>query len=110
MTSEKEKSDQRADEATSPTMDALKRTDNAIRDTARTYLGKFGVNLDIVRVETSIRERPLRFTAIAATAGFIVGGGMTTRPGVAILALFGRKVVTETAANLITGMARTGER
>jgi ElaB/YqjD/DUF883 family membrane-anchored ribosome-binding protein len=99
-------SDQSTDEATSTIMDATKRTDNALRDTARTYLRKFGFNLDIVQIENSIRDKPLRSTAIAAAAGFIVGGGMATRPGVAILALFGRKVAEETAANLMTGMVR----
>jgi ElaB/YqjD/DUF883 family membrane-anchored ribosome-binding protein len=105
MTLENE-SDQSTDEATSPIMDATKRTDNALRDTARTYLRKFGVNLDIVQIENSIRDKPLRSTAIAAAAGFIVGGGMATRPGVAILALFGRKAAEETAAHLMTGMFR----
>jgi ElaB/YqjD/DUF883 family membrane-anchored ribosome-binding protein len=103
-------SEQRTDEPTSPIMDAAKRTDNAIRDTVRTSLRKFGVNLDIMQIENSIRDRPLRSMAIAAAAGFIVGGGMATQPGVAILALFGRRVAEETAANLMTGMVRARAR
>ena len=94
----------RTDEPTSPTIDAAKRTNNAIRDTARTYLRKLGVTLDIIQIEHSIREKPLRSMAIAAATGFIVGGGMATRPGVAMLALFSRRVARETAANLIIDM------
>ena len=109
MTLENE-SDQSTDETTSPIMHATKRTDNALRDTARTYLRRFGINLDIVQIENSIRDRPLRSIAIAAAAGFIVGGGMATRPGVAILAMFGRTAVKETATNLMTGMVRARER
>jgi hypothetical protein len=71
---------------------------------------RFGINLDIVQIENSIRDRPLRSMAVAAAAGFIVGGGMATRPGVAILALFGRTAVKETATNLMTGMVRARER
>src|ERR1700675_1458818 len=109
MTLENE-SDQRTDEATSPIMDASKRTDNALRDTARTYLRKFGFNLDIVQIENSIRDKPLRSRTIGASGGFIGGGGMGTRPGFASLVLFGRIVVKETAANLMTGMVRARER
>ena len=63
-----------------------------------------------MQIENSIRDRPLRSMAVAAAAGFIVGGGMATRPGVAILALFGRTAVKETATNLMTGMVRARER
>lgn len=42
--------------------------------------------------------------AIAAAAGFIVGGGMAVRPAVAIFALLGSKVAKETATNFMTGM------
>jgi 1,4-dihydroxy-2-naphthoyl-CoA synthase len=85
-------------------MDAVKKADNAVRDTARTYLRKFGVNLDLEQIEKSIRDKPLPSVAIAAAAGFIIGGGMATRPAVAILALFVRKAAKETATNLMTGM------
>jgi ElaB/YqjD/DUF883 family membrane-anchored ribosome-binding protein len=98
------------DESTSPTMDAGKRADNAVRDTARTYLRKFGVNLDLDKIEKSIRDKPLPSAAVAAAAGFIIGGGMATRPAVAILALFGRKAARETATNFMTGMVRARTR
>jgi hypothetical protein len=93
-------------ESTIPVMDATKRADNAVRDTARTYLRRFGINLDPEQMERSIRDRPLRSAAIATAAGFIIGGGMATRPGVAILALFVRKAAKETASNLMTAMVR----
>jgi hypothetical protein len=91
-------------ESTSPVIDAAKRADNAVRDTARTCLRRFGINLDLEQMERSICDRPLRSAAIAAAAGFIIGGGMATRPAVAILALFVRKAAKETATNLMTGM------
>jgi hypothetical protein len=46
-------------ESTSPVMDAAKKADNAVRDTARTYLRKFGVNLDLEKLEQSIRDKPV---------------------------------------------------
>ena len=93
-------------ESTSPVMDAAKKADNAVRDTACTYLGTFGVNLDLEKIEKSIRDKPLPSAAIAAGAGFIIGGGLATRPAVAILALFGRKAAKETATNFMTSMVR----
>jgi hypothetical protein len=60
-----------------------------------------------VRLEVrSIRDKPLRSAAIAAGAGFVIGGGMATRPALALLALFGRKAAKETATNLMAGMVR----
>jgi ElaB/YqjD/DUF883 family membrane-anchored ribosome-binding protein len=97
-------------ESMSPTMDAAKRADNAVRDTARTYLRTFGVNLDLEKIENSIRDKPLPSVAIAAAAGFIIGGGMATRPVVVLLALFGRKAAKETATNFMTGMVRARTR
>ena len=98
------------DESTSPTMDAAEKADRAVRDTAQTYLEKFGVKLDLEQIEKSIRDKPLPSVAIAAAAGFIIGGGMATRPAVAILALFGRKAAKETATNFMTGMVRARTR
>jgi ElaB/YqjD/DUF883 family membrane-anchored ribosome-binding protein len=107
---EQNESEHRMDESTSPIMDAAKKADSAVRDTASTYLRKFGINLDLEQMEKSIRDKPLLSAAIAAAAGFIIGGGMATRPGVAILALFGRKAAKETASNLMTGMVRARTR
>ena len=58
-------------------------------------------------VEKWIRDRPLPSAAIAAAAGFIIGGGMASRPGVAMLALLGRKAAKQAATNMISGMVRS---
>jgi len=75
-------------------------------DTAQKYLKRSGVELDLRQVEKTIREKPLSAAAIAATAGFIVGGGLATRPAIALLILFGRMAARETAVDLVTGMVR----
>jgi|SRR5229473_2706614 ElaB/YqjD/DUF883 family membrane-anchored ribosome-binding protein len=98
------------DESTSPTMDAAKKADRAVRDTAQTYLEKFGVKLDLEQIEKSIRDKPLPSVAIAAAAGFIIGGGLATRLAAPILALSARAAAKETATNLMTGMVRTRTR
>jgi hypothetical protein len=85
-------------------MDTATRADKAVKDTASRYLRTFGFNLDLEQIEKSIRDRPLPSVAIAAAAGFIVGGGMAIRPAVAIFALLGSKVAKETATNFMTGM------
>jgi 1,4-dihydroxy-2-naphthoyl-CoA synthase len=91
-------------------MDAAKKADRAVRDTAQTYLEKFGVKLDLEQIEKSIRDKPLPSVAIAAAAGFIIGGGLATRLAAPILALSARAAAKETATNLMTGMVRTRTR
>jgi hypothetical protein len=81
----------------------VRKADTAIKDTAEVYLKKFGVNLDLDQMEKWICDNPLRTTMIAAASGYILGGGMATRPGVAILALLGRKAAKETATQLVGG-------
>jgi hypothetical protein len=98
------------DESISPPLDVARRADVAIRDTLRTYLKQFGVNIDLEQIEKTIRRNPLPSAAIAAASGFVIGGGIATRPALAILGLFGRKAVTATAANFMTGMVRTHTR
>jgi hypothetical protein len=85
-------------------VDTGKRTNIAIKETTNTYLRNFGFNLDLEQIEQSIRDRPLPFVAMAAAAGFVMGGGMAIRPAVAIFALLGRKAAKETATNFITGL------
>jgi hypothetical protein len=88
-------------------MDAVRRTGDAVRETVNTYLRKFGFDLDLQQIEKSIRDKTLPCVAIAAAAGFIMGGGMATRPAIALLALLGQKAVSETATNFMTGMVRS---
>jgi ElaB/YqjD/DUF883 family membrane-anchored ribosome-binding protein len=70
-------------------MDVAKRADDAVKETTGAYLRRFGFNLDLEQTEKSIRDRPRISVAIAAAAGFVIGGGTATRPAPAILALLG---------------------
>jgi 1,4-dihydroxy-2-naphthoyl-CoA synthase len=81
---------------------AARKADGAIRDTAQKYLDRSGIKVDLHQIEESIRERPLPAVAIAAAAGFVVGGGMVTRLGLLTLTLFGRQAARETASNFIS--------
>jgi 1,4-dihydroxy-2-naphthoyl-CoA synthase len=82
--------------------DTVSHADRAIRDTAQKYLDRSGIKIDLRQIEKSIREQPVRSAAIAVAAGFVVGGGMVTRLGMAALALFGRQAARETATNFIS--------
>ena len=88
----------------SPVTKVAEKADEALRDTAERYLNRRGFDIDLRRVENSIRDRPLSSAAIAAGAGFVVGGGLATRPGIAILILFARIAVREAAFDFVTGM------
>jgi hypothetical protein len=87
-------------------MKAAEKADEALRDTAERYLNRRGFEIDLRQFEKSIRERPLSSAAIAAGAGFIVGGGLATRPGIAMLLLFARIAARETAFNFVTGLIK----
>lgn len=94
------------DESLTSVNKAAMKADEAIRDTAQKYIDKAGLKLDLKQVETKILRNPKPAIAIAAGAGFIVGGGMVTRLGLAMLALFGRQAARETATNFISGGLR----
>ena len=65
--------------------------------------------MNIDETEDFIRDKPIVSAGIAAAAGFIVGGGLTSRAGVALLFLFGRKLAGELTTNLLFGaMHRDG--
>jgi hypothetical protein len=76
------------DESTSAITDITKKADDAVRDTARTYLNRFGVNIDLEKIERSIRHKPLRSAAIATGAGFVIGGRDDSTPGCSAASLF----------------------
>ena len=61
-----ENESERTDESMSPITDAAKKADRAVRDTARTYLERLGIKLDLEQIEKSIRDKPLPSAAIAA--------------------------------------------
>jgi hypothetical protein len=94
-------------ESSTPVKKVAEKTDRAIVNTAQRYLERRGVDFDLRQLEKTIREKPLSAAALAATLGFIVGGGLATRPGLAMLILFGRMAAKETAVNLVTEMVRT---
>ena len=98
--------DQTFDESLTSVNKTAGKADGAIRDTAQKYMDKAGLKLDLKQVETNIRSNPIPAVAIAAGAGFIVGGGMVTRLGLAMLTLFSRQAARETAANFILGGLR----
>src|ERR1700722_18838486 len=81
--------------------------DRALRDIAQKYIDRAGMKVDLKKVEQRIRENPFPSTGIAAAAGFVVGGGLVTRPGSALLALFGRRAVRETMTNVVSGKVRS---
>jgi hypothetical protein len=55
-------------------------------------------------VSEYVRDDPLSSVAIAAAAGFIVGGGLNSRIGQAVLAIVGRIALQSAATSLIAGM------
>jgi ElaB/YqjD/DUF883 family membrane-anchored ribosome-binding protein len=101
------KNQQGIDESTNSAATVAQKADQAVRDTAQKYISRTGIKVDLEQIENTIRANPLPSLAIAAATGFVVGGGTATRAGLALLALFSRKVARETATNLITGMIRT---
>ena len=50
-----------------------------------------------------VRDEPVTSLARVAGVGFIVGGGASTRPGLALLAFIGRIAVREAATHFIIG-------
>jgi len=85
---------------------AAKRTDRAIRNTAQKYISTIATN----NSETAIRNKPLIAAALAAAAGFVVGGGLASGAGLVILALLARKTAQDIAINLVveTFLHRSG--
>jgi hypothetical protein len=52
-----------------------------------------------------VREAPLSSLAIAAAAGFLVGGGFKNRIGLAMLAIVGRMAIQGAASTFIEAIA-----
>jgi len=77
-----------------------KTANRAVRDTAQKYLHMAGVKVDLENIEARLRERALISLAIAAGTGFVLGGGLATKPGVILLGLFGRVAARQTATNV----------
>jgi ElaB/YqjD/DUF883 family membrane-anchored ribosome-binding protein len=71
----------------------------AVRDTAQKYLNAVGMKVDLKDVEERLREQSLLSIGIAAGVGFILGGGLGTRPGVTLLGLLGRRAARQMTTN-----------
>jgi hypothetical protein len=80
--------------------------DRALRSTVQRFLDSAGMTVDLSKVEQQIRDKPIPSAAIAAAAGFVVGGGLVTGPGLALVALFGRNAARETVTNVVSGKVR----
>jgi ElaB/YqjD/DUF883 family membrane-anchored ribosome-binding protein len=87
------------DESLDSVAGAAKKAKRAVKDTAQQYLDTAGTKFDLEEIEERIRDRPYYSLAIAAGAGFLLGGGLATTPGVALLGLFGRRAARDTASN-----------
>jgi ElaB/YqjD/DUF883 family membrane-anchored ribosome-binding protein len=105
MIDENQRSDNRA-ESTSSFAGAAKKADEALRETAQEYIDRTSVKLDLKQLEEAIRQNPMPAAGLAAAAGFVVGGGLTTSLGLGLLGLFGREAVRQTARNFMSGMTR----
>ena len=59
-------------------------------------------------VSEYVRDEPLTALAIAAVAGFVLGGGVNRRLGLAMLTIVGRIALRGVATSLIFGMVTGG--
>jgi ElaB/YqjD/DUF883 family membrane-anchored ribosome-binding protein len=92
------------------TAGTAKKADDAVTETAQSYIDRTGLKLDLRQVQKTVRDNPLHSVAIAAAVGFVFGGGIATRPGWAMLALFSRKAARDTATNFLGGKKRINSR
>ena len=53
-----------------------------------------------------IQEQPVVCLAIAAAAGFVLGGGMRRTNGLALLALIGQMAMRDALGNIVSGALR----
>jgi hypothetical protein len=51
-----------------------------------------------------VRDEPLTALAVATAAGFVLGGGVNRRLGLAMLTMVGRVALRNVAASLIAGI------
>lgn len=86
------------DHATASQAGVANAANRAMRDTAQKYLDAAGVKLNLANIEARVRERALLSVGIAAGVGFVLGGGLATRPGVILLGLFARTAARQSAA------------
>jgi ElaB/YqjD/DUF883 family membrane-anchored ribosome-binding protein len=87
------------EESIASATETAKKASRAVKDTARKNLDVAGIKVDLEATEKRIRDRPFLYLALAAGAGFVIGGSLATKAGAALLGLFGRKAAVETATN-----------
>jgi hypothetical protein len=78
---------------------AATNVNNAINETIGKYLAAAGIEIDLKKIQDRVCARPFFYMATTAGFGFVVGGGMTSKLGLLLLGLGGRRVAAETAAN-----------
>ncbi|MBV8358207.1 MAG: hypothetical protein JO189_09770 [Deltaproteobacteria bacterium] len=88
------------DESASSAAEVANTANRAMRDTAQKYLDMAGMKVDLGDIEQRLRDRALFSLGLAMGIGFILGGGLATKPGVMLLGLFGRSAVRQTAKNV----------
>ncbi len=74
------------------------KADRALKDTARSYLAKTPMQIDVEQIESAIRLYPLQLVGVALALGFLAGK-LARGSGVMMLAALGRSVARETAGN-----------
>ncbi len=79
--------------------EAANKANKAVKDTAQKYFKLFGIQVDLDDIEKKIRDQPFLYMALAAGAGFAIGGGLAINMGVALLGMFSRRAAAETATN-----------
>jgi ElaB/YqjD/DUF883 family membrane-anchored ribosome-binding protein len=99
MEKSEEKIENALDESVGSASGIADTANRALRDTAQKYLNAVGMKVDLSNVEGRLRERALLSVGIAAGVGFILGGGLATRPGVILLGLFGRSAARQMTTN-----------
>jgi hypothetical protein len=97
---------QAKDETAGGAKGTTKKVDNAFRDTLQSYLDRAGIKFDMRALEKNIVGKPLVAAGIAAAGGFVLGGGMATALGRAMLSLLGRKAARDTASNFVSGVVK----
>ncbi len=65
---------------------------------------------DLDQMVSSIRRRPLRALTLSAGAGFMLGGGLRTRLGVALGLFLGRTFAGNALINVIEAAENQSER
>ena len=93
-------SDDAREPLTSTITGAANKANRALSDTAQTYLDAAQSKVSLENLEKKICDRPRLYLALAAGTGFVLSGGLATRAGLALLALFGRRAAGEAATKV----------